>query len=198
MSRKPVFRVGDRVKVAEPKWVRRVGYPLVANELLAEVQRDLRTLTAFKMVCPEFQGELHEIPYEFLQTIARLRVRQRRFGGNRRDVYYHDLSENHIQYWRDAIRCRSFTVAEKRVVQTGLRDWIGEDEGYCFIPDKTYVMVKLHTWGAYSIPPVYHELPREYFHWTPQQQHQYDLMNHYARVKKWEGLWISGEYLCHA
>lgn len=115
MKRK-VIRVGDRVKIVESKFIKRVGYPLIWTDLIDEVAKDPRTLKAWAIITapqnlpqgsidvpPQINGEAletaflpklsdivkePEIPIEFIRAVARERVREMNFGGNERQIIY--------------------------------------------------------------------------------------------------------------
>lgn len=84
-----VYRPGDLVEVLRPKWVKRVGYALHWKDLVDKVEADPRTALALRMV--GWHGR--EAPRYFIQTVAKMRVEQRGFGGNERKIIYHELLE---------------------------------------------------------------------------------------------------------
>jgi hypothetical protein len=128
-----VYRIGDTVRIVNPRWIERVGYPLVWYNLLEEVQRDLKVGQAWDVLNgrpprgapPEVKGGLfgvlqareptHGVPRYFLQAAAKALVEQRGFGGNERQIFYvQDLPENCGQRLK-------LEVLGKRVVKTGTR-----------------------------------------------------------------------------
>lgn len=90
--KKHVYKVGDKVRVVTPKWVKRVGYPLVWYDIEDEVRDDPRTHAAFTALgCSSADVLMPELPREFIVAVAKLRVRERGFGGRERSIHYHDL-----------------------------------------------------------------------------------------------------------
>lgn len=87
MSTKPhVYRPGDKVRIVNPKFVRRVGYPLVWYEideaLLDNDEQSARIANAMGWPEPS------KLPRFALQVVAKLYVLERRFGGNERTIHY--------------------------------------------------------------------------------------------------------------
>ena len=124
MSRKEVFRVGDRIKIVNPEIVVRVGYPLafkdarkIVQELygkkvdlfLADIGFRQMFETNFGIMKMEADGTgttedkiLNALAYEYL--------RKEKFGGNERKIYR--TLEEHLA------GCETI-VLHKRVVKTG-------------------------------------------------------------------------------
>lgn len=113
-----VWRVGDRLRVVNPRWVKRVGYPLVWYELMDEVAEDWSVGVAWDVLndyAP--RGRLlgtptHGVPLYFLQVAAKALVERRGFGGNERQIIYTG-SDNY--------QGMQFEVLGRRVVKTGTR-----------------------------------------------------------------------------
>lgn len=124
MTRKHVYRIGDQVRILRPRWVRRVGYPLIWTDLLTEVSNDPRTLEAMKVLDIPWPAE------ELVKGIARQRVVQRGFGGKERAIIYRPLAspddDEFIISADDIVPAHGHvgsiaTVYGKRVVKTGVR-----------------------------------------------------------------------------
>ncbi len=81
---KVVYRVGDRVRIIEPCFVVRVGYPLSWPMLREEVSNDPRLLQTIALWGVEGHGKAW---YEILDGICRALVRKRGFGGRERSVF---------------------------------------------------------------------------------------------------------------
>lgn len=96
MAKKPrPYRVGDIVRVLRPRWIKRVGYPLVWTDLLEEVEKDPRSWQALAILegqtpdTPEpFLAKRTSLPREFAMCVARMRVEERGFGGRERAIIY--------------------------------------------------------------------------------------------------------------
>lgn len=117
-----VWRPGDQLRVVNPRWVRRVGYPLVWYELMPEVEADLKVGQAWDLLNsalvrgvpngPIGRGPTDGVPHYFLQAAAKALVARRGFGGNERQIFYEEGGS------------RAGAVLEvlgKRVVKTGTR-----------------------------------------------------------------------------
>lgn len=117
------YRKGDQVEIVNPRWIKRVGYALHWQDLMAEVESDQRTEDALKVL--GFTGR--EIPRYFLQAVAKLHVEQRRFGGNERSIHYWPIAkigESILDF--DTIPSHAYVgrvalVEAKRVAYTGTR-----------------------------------------------------------------------------
>lgn len=169
--KKDVIRIGDTIRVLKPLWVKRVGYPLVWTDLIDEVQQDPRTRQALEVLgiyqpLQRREGDRlvfqspnpnEEHPREFVRAVARLRVEQRRFGGNVRSIHYMPLAPEDA---RLDMLCthqphhgyvgRKFEVTGKRVAKTGIRfaaggsgeDWEPGGLENC----RTHILLK--TWAG--------------------------------------------------
>ena len=142
-QKKHVWRVGDVVRIVEPKFVERVGYPLVWPMLMEEFEAKL----------PQVRAAMHDlllnvpangmfnkrtepdaIDRDFLKGVCMAAVRMRGFGGNVRSLHYEKESQ-----W-EHYRGRHGDVTRKRCVKTGTRfparswqsyegEWDGENGG---------------------------------------------------------------------
>lgn len=142
--KKHVWRPGDRVRVINPLWVARVGYPLIWYDLMDEVCGDLRVAAAWDVLhgheprlAPKVvdNGELflpgfaksptEGVPLFFLQAAAKARVAERNFGGNERKILYNPSEHS------NAGAGSVLEVIGKRVVKTGLRfsasSWVSHE-----------------------------------------------------------------------
>lgn len=128
-----VYRIGDTVRIVNPRWIERVGYPLVWYELMDEVQQDLKVGQAWdvlngrppRVAPPDAVGGLfgvlqsweptYGVPRYFLQAAAKALVAQRGFGGNERQIIYvKDLPEGYG-------KGRHLEVLGRRLAKTGTR-----------------------------------------------------------------------------
>lgn len=123
-----VYRVGDVVRVVNPRFVERVGYPLVWPMLMPEFEAKLPVVReAMKdlIVGEEPEGlkfnsrmmsaEANATDRDFLKGVCMAAVRIRGFGGGARSIHYRD-SES-VEHARGAVT----TVHKRRVVKTGTR-----------------------------------------------------------------------------
>lgn len=151
MTRAHVYRPGDNVRILAPKWIKRVGYPLVWTDLVDEICEDPRTLQAWKTLG---FGNLRpdDLPLQFVRGIAMQHVVMRGFGGRDRTIIYHEVSEEPEQSLIDMDRIphhgyvgRIASVYSKRVVKTGRRAparGYGEDYEPPYLDDcKTHVLL---------------------------------------------------------
>lgn len=109
MAKSRPFKIGDRVRVIEDRWIDRVGYALMPSMLYPEVETDERTAKAWELL-----GFAPPILQNFIAVIAYARCRQRSFGGDRRQIFYlkHD--------WSHAPVGRCCTVLRKSIAKTGI------------------------------------------------------------------------------
>lgn len=130
MKRTKPYRVGDRVRIVNSKFVKRVGYPLIWYDLMDEVAKDPRTLQAYDLLTGrnavlefEITGNAN-LPRYFLQAVAKLRVEERSFGGNDRQIFYYPTVAPGTLHGPDEYSDLTghYTFVEgKRVVKTGKR-----------------------------------------------------------------------------
>ena len=135
--KKDVIRIGDTVRVLRPRWVKRVGYPLVWTDLVDDVRSDPRTTEALKLLGMDEVDELRSDGCsQFVRAVAMARVEQRRFGGNERSIHYLRVgSADESSLDLIASNCvphhgyvgREVEVLSKRTVKTGVRfpSWSG-------------------------------------------------------------------------
>lgn len=138
MSKPHIFRKGDVVRILEPKWVKRVGYPVIWTDLIDEVRADPRTLAAWQALgFGPILGE--DLPIEFVRGVAMQHVRQRRFGGNERSIHYMKLGPKEDKWLLlddNTVPHHGYVgfravVHGKRVVKTGVRSpgyWSNEED----------------------------------------------------------------------
>lgn len=163
--KKDVIRIGDTVRVLRPRWVKRVGYPLVWTDLVDEVRSDPRTTEALKVLGLSDRELQSERTSQFVRAVAMARVEQQRFGGNERSIHYQRVgSADESALDLIASNCvphhgyvgRELNVISKRTVKTGKRfpAWSGRsgpDYEYEYEPGglddcKTHVL--LNTWAG--------------------------------------------------
>src|ERR1035437_384876 len=124
--KKEVIRVGDYIEIIEPKFVKRVGYPIHPSDFYETLKRDPNVLAALKLIgiSPEWEEESSHgifkmrtslnVPKELVKAIAFIKTRQQRFGGNTRSLHY-------IEEDFSSMKNSFFMVHSKKVVKTGIR-----------------------------------------------------------------------------
>jgi hypothetical protein len=115
VKHKRPIRKGDRVRIIEPKFVDRVGYPLIYGMLMDEVKTDPKVKEALQLLGLRqnlvFEEAEAEMPQYLQVAIAKLRVEQRGFGGRQRTIHYLD--------GYDFYKGAESEVYSRRVVKTG-------------------------------------------------------------------------------
>jgi len=111
MARKHVYRVGDMIRIIEPKFVERVGYPQVWTDLFTEYRQHPKLSEAMELlgiVNPRGRAQR-----EFAEGAARAANRMAGFGGRERTIH-------HFTYVSYDYRGEECAVLAKRVVRTGV------------------------------------------------------------------------------
>lgn len=138
-SQRKVIRVGDRVKIIDSKFIKRVGYPLIWTDIVDEVAKDPRTLKAWALLtkpqAPSSEpldkitlpGALEaittptlpvlslvhaepNIPPDFLKAVAKQRVREMNFGGSERQlIYLKTRVDKTGLFWSSDNECADYT-----------------------------------------------------------------------------------------
>lgn len=134
MKKRHVYRVDDLVEVIKPKFIKRVGYPIVWTDLMDSVRRDSRTYQAYVMLFGSAPGidetKGFDYPHEFLRFIAHERAKEVAYGGDVRSIHYYGPNEippGQLQITTDPPPEPGPTppmiarVRGKRVVKTGIR-----------------------------------------------------------------------------
>lgn len=117
MSKPHIYRPGDHVQIVNPRWVKRVGYPLRWDDLIdtPEIEALAQKMTG-----------MGKPPRYFLQAVAKLEVERRGFGGNERAILYRPVrtAANLLDF--DTVPAHGWVgrvalVEGKRVAYTGTR-----------------------------------------------------------------------------
>lgn len=128
IAKKPVYRVGDIVRIINPRFIERVGYPLVWPMLMDEFEAKLPQVRAamHALVMPttdearisdlRFKQEVTATDKELLKGVCMAAVRLRNFGGNERSLHYFTDEK-----YGDYLKGQQVTVDNKRIVKTGTR-----------------------------------------------------------------------------
>lgn len=134
MKNPKVIRPGDTVKIIDPRFVTRCGYPLCADDLMVEAEATL----VEKGLVPVRQrnyrdgglAERRRDEHNFIRKYAVLLLRKKGWGGDMRSLHFIDMPEH-----KDLV----VKVNGKRIVQTGERvgpttsrssGWDGDDYDY--------------------------------------------------------------------
>ncbi len=128
IAKKNVYRIGDRVRIIEPRFVERVGYPLVWPMLMDEFKAKLsQCRDAMRFLIDGVPSEealkfslracdeADAADKEFLKGLCMAAVRMRGFGGNERALHYY--ADGPYEHMRNC----ELTVTAKRVCKTGTR-----------------------------------------------------------------------------
>jgi hypothetical protein len=110
VKHKRPIRKGDRVRILEPKFIDRVGYPLIWGMLMDEVENDPKVIEALSVL--GLRGG-QPVPHYLKIAIAKLRVEQRGFGGRERTIHYEKDT------YRVPCKGAVTEVYGRRVVKTG-------------------------------------------------------------------------------
>lgn len=112
---KHVYRVGDRIKIINPRIVKRVGYPLLWTDLVDEFVQHPELLNAMRLlgiINPDSLAHTR-VSKDFAIGCAKAAVRARGFGGPDRTLHYDDSPTFKINPGDITV------VLDKRCVQTG-------------------------------------------------------------------------------
>lgn len=157
--KKQVIRVGDKVEIINPRWIKRIGYNLIWTELIEEVKTDPRTFEAMRAIGmwggqTVFESIPDDVPFDLVRAIAKYRVKERGFGGNERKIHYFTEKDDQGPFnccWsqkRGILR-----VVGKGFAKTGIRipscggydSWTGEywEETGGLADCKTHIILRL-------------------------------------------------------
>lgn len=140
-----IFHVGQRVRVLRPRWIARIGYPLIWSDLMDEVENSPNTLASYQKMTG---AVVRKTPYFWRIACAKALVEARGFGGNERKIIY-----DPGVYPAGEI-C---TVTSRRLAKTGLRypsrggvDYSGEywEEPGGLENCKTHIILTLDGWRS--------------------------------------------------
>lgn len=91
MTRKHVYRVGDKVRVVEPKFIDRVGYPVRWDSLVPDFRQHPKMIEAMQLLgmIPVDQYTVSgRVALDFAQGCAKAQNRLNGFGGRTRSLHY--------------------------------------------------------------------------------------------------------------
>jgi hypothetical protein len=185
-TKKTIIRVGDVIRIVNPRFIKRVGYPIVWTEIADEVEKSEKCWQAYCTMTGQNPGPTglgtdwplypkRKIPRYFVQACAKLEVEQRGWGGDERTIHYwksdDPMWKGHQGWFEDASHFtdRDIVVQGKRLAKTGTRyppsggysGW--EYPEYYEEPgglenEKTHVILKI--WGDYEIEDIDVQLVR--------------------------------------
>ena len=118
--KKTVIRPGDQVRIINPRWIRRVGYPLHYQDpdIWDEHSQGERAKAIADILFPpkdldSMFAATRSIPYDVQVLCAKAEVARRGFGGRERAILYEEPNG-----WGD-YKGSAMTVIRKRTVKTG-------------------------------------------------------------------------------
>jgi len=121
--KKTVFRVGDKIRIVNPEFVKRVGYPMDFGEVMSEFYCKNKEL--IEKVSEDLLLKIyHHFPYEgdfgkFIEAIVKVCaseiMRKECYGGAKRDIYTIDIP---------GLRNNVLTVTSRKIVSTGYRSGV--------------------------------------------------------------------------
>ena len=115
MTRKHVYHVGDKIRIVDPKFIDRVGYPVRWDSLVPDFRQHPKMIEAMQLLgmIPADQYTVSgRVALDFAQGCAKAQNRLNGFGGRTRSLYYWhgDFSQ-----WAGT----TATVSGKRTAKTG-------------------------------------------------------------------------------
>lgn len=155
-EKKTVYRVGDVVKIVEPKVFVRVGYPLTKEHAVEVTAKEYdEKIYAFMREASETPDDftVHEadprLYHDLVNALASYWLRLKRYGGKERQIYTEtNESLRNTGGWR---------IFNKRVVKTGTYDPGGLVNTWGYEPDyepphlaneKSHVLLGLERGGG--------------------------------------------------
>ena len=131
-QKKHVYRVGDVVRIVNPRFIARVGYPLVWTMLMPEFEAKAKLDQARDMMSALIVGSIPEdagfmfdkrktsevnATRDFLKGVCMAAIRMRGFGGNERSLHYQPEDDGCWEHYQGA----TCEVIRRRTVKTGTR-----------------------------------------------------------------------------
>lgn len=163
-KKKEVIRVGDKVKIVNPKLIKRIGYPLdietvIRNQMTKDDADKIdKLIIDVLQLQPKINGS---IPFDYsssilkthnrgkreerlfdmiVREVAYIKLQKQGFGGNERTIHY-DETINDL----DSLKGLIFEVVDKKICKTGTRMegwWDGEEgESPSFKETGTHVIL---------------------------------------------------------
>lgn len=124
--KKHIYRVGDKIRIVNPRFILRVGYPLVFKDLIPEFESHPNLQKAMRLLLLNESEQTKDSPIledlyptfsprgkvarDFIAGVAKAANRMRGFGGPDRQIFTEELP-----YVKDQI----VDVLGKRTVKTG-------------------------------------------------------------------------------
>lgn len=132
MTKRHVYREGDRVRIIRSRFIKRVGYALHPNDLRDEMEGEQRYKDALDLLG---YGDLKGRAYrKLLDAVCFAEVAKRGMGGKERSLHYYQTAEQGEVFvlgadWRPDYTGYELIVSGKRCVQTGTyyAPWSGQD-----------------------------------------------------------------------
>jgi hypothetical protein len=146
--RNQVIRKGDRIRVVDPKFLKRVGYPWDTQYVKDHVMTDAHDMAVkdlVKVLGLQYMDRAGKVTEKITNVVAMEMLAQLHFGGNHRTIHTYDLEE---------AGNKEFVVDGTRRVKTG---WYQSASGgsawddyepACLMDEKTHVILGLYRPGT--------------------------------------------------
>lgn len=142
------FKIGDKIRIMNPEFFIRVGYPLTLSDAYEHIEDDWKLLIQkINKNSPEYFKITEKMKFQLRRDLAYSYLQTKSFGGNKRELYTVKLNNPHWYY-------EYFTIVDKKVVKTGKYEYeqIDDEEyDYCRCPSfrpvltnqKTHIILEL-------------------------------------------------------
>lgn len=120
MTKKTIFKIGDRVKILKPEVVVRVGYPLTTYDCLDEVREKYSEAISDLMIkadMPWYNSDGYKVVNGIERSLAYGLLMKKKFGGNERSLHKSKLYYSIVS--DDGKDNKIGEIVSKRVVRTG-------------------------------------------------------------------------------
>jgi hypothetical protein len=119
--KKTVFNIGDKVRIINPEFFIRVGYPLTLKDAYKDIEVDLKkVISSIASSSPEYFKISEKLESQIRRDLAYDFLKTKNFGGNERKLH---TAEGRF-FYHDS---EYYTVTNKKVVRTGTYDYVEED-----------------------------------------------------------------------
>jgi hypothetical protein len=142
MPKKHVYKVGDRIRIVNSRFIKRVGYPLHCNDLVQEFLEHPKLGEAMELL--GISARSAWIDKDFAYGCAKAAVRARGWGGKERQIHYYDTipkEESGLIIVGDANMLPDYTGQETEVLRKYTRmtgTYYPPSGGYSYDGDYDY------------------------------------------------------------
>lgn len=165
------YKIGDRVRIMNPEFFIRVGYPLTLDDAYENIEGDWKSLIQkINQNSPNYFKITEKMKFQLRRDLAYSYLQTKSFGGNERKLYTVKLDNPHYYY-------EYFTIVSKKVVKTGKYGYEqvdDEDYDYCRCPSFKPVLTNQKT-------HVILELDHE-FHYDNEESEKILVLGNYTRT----------------